>query len=145
MAEQNSGGEDPAAVIDEVPRTVRVAGWLVAFEGALGLVAAIVLVIVGVDGAAQSPKNSYLTAAYAAIVGGAVLAAGISLVRGKRWGRAIAVLTQLLLLGVAYFMVTSDRPDLAVPLGLVAVVTLGALFAPASNRWMAAGYGLPGE
>ncbi|MGW5112345.1 hypothetical protein [Nocardia sp. NPDC004123] len=141
MAEQNNGENKPVGESDVVPGTVRVAGALVALEGALGLVAMVVLIIVGVNGSAQSPKNSYLTAGYAAILGGAVLAAGIGLMRGKRWGRAIATLTQLLLLGVAYYMFTSDRPEFGAPLGLLALGALGALFAPASNRWMAAGYG----
>lgn len=140
MAEQNSGENNAAQATDTVPTTVRVAGALVTLEGALGLVAMVALVVMGINGSAQSAKNSYLTAGYAAIVGGAVLAAGIGLLRGRRWGRAIAVLTQLLLLGVAWYMVTSDRLDLATPLGLLALVSLGALFAPASTRWMAAGY-----
>ncbi|GAB0102335.1 hypothetical protein JMUB6875_13020 [Nocardia sp. JMUB6875] len=140
MAEQNSG-EQKSADIETVPTTVRVAGALVALEGALGLVAMVVLIIVGLNGSAQNAKNSYLTAGYAAILGGAVLAAGIGLMRGKRWGRAIATLTQLLLLGVAYYMFTSDRPEFGAPLVLLALGALGALFAPASNKWMAAGYG----
>ncbi|NNH69660.1 hypothetical protein HLB23_07235 [Nocardia uniformis] len=140
MAEQNSGEKNAAPGTDAVPTPVRVAGALVTLEGALGLVAMIALVVMGLNGSAQNAGNSYLTAGYAAIVGGAVLAAGIGLLRGRRWGRAIAVLTQLLLLGVAWYMITSDRLDLAIPLGLLALVALGALFAPASTRWMAAGY-----
>lgn len=138
MAEQSSGEKKVATEV--VPVTVRAAGALVALEGALGLVAMVVLVVMGVNGSAQSAKNSYLTAAYAAIVGGAVFAAGLGLFRGRRWGRAIAVITQLLLLGVAWYMVTSDRLDLAFPLGLLAVAALVTLFAPPSIRWMAAGY-----
>ncbi|MFC9998245.1 hypothetical protein [Nocardia sp. NPDC127526] len=140
MAEQNSGEKKTAQSGDAVPTTVRGAGALVAFEGALGLIAAIALVVTGLTGSAQSAKNSYLTAGYAVIVGGAVLAAGLGLLRGKRWGRAIAVLTQLLLLGVAWYMFTSGRPELGTPVTLVALVALGFLFAPASNQWMAAGY-----
>nr|WP_297612935.1 hypothetical protein [Nocardia sp.] len=131
--------------MEVAPTTVRAAGALVAVQGAAAVVAGIVFVVMGVDGAAHNAKNSYLTAGYAVIVGGAVLAAGLGLWRGRRWGRAIAVITQLLLLGVAWFMVTSDRLDLAVPFGAVAIAGLVLLFAPASNRWMAAGYDLPPE
>ncbi|MFE3982889.1 hypothetical protein ACFXPR_00215 [Nocardia tengchongensis] len=141
MAEQNQGENKSAGDTGAVPTTVRVAGALVALEGVAGLVAMVVLIIVGLDGAAQSAKNSYLTAGYAAILGSMVLAAGITLMRGKRWGRALATLTQLLLLGVAYYMFTSGRPEFGTPLGLLALGTLGALFAPASTRWMAEGYG----
>ncbi|MFD7845860.1 hypothetical protein ACFV4K_23320 [Nocardia sp. NPDC059764] len=152
MAEQNQGESKSAggtgagaAQAGGVPTTVRVAGALVALEGAAGLVAMVILIIVGLNGEAQSAKNSYLTAGYAAILGGAVLAAGLTLMRGKRWGRALATLTQLLLLGVAYYMFTSGRPEFGTPLGLLALGTLGALFAPASVKWMAEGYGSGSE
>ena len=41
------------------------------------------------------------TAVFFALVGGVVLAAGRALIIGKRWGRGLAVFTQLLLLPVA--------------------------------------------
>ncbi|WP_067817527.1 hypothetical protein [Nocardia inohanensis] len=131
VAEQNS----------VVPGTVRGAGALVALEGAVGLIVAIVLLIRAIGGADQHVVNGYGTAAYLAILAGAVLAAGIGLLRGKRWPRAIGVLANLLLVPVAWYMLTSSQPLFGVPLGLVAIAALVLLFAPASNRWMAAGYG----
>ncbi|WP_405135032.1 hypothetical protein [Nocardia sp. NBC_01388] len=145
MAEQNSGEQNVAPTTEVAPTTVRAAGVLVAVQGAAAVISGIVFAVMGVTGSAHSAKNSYLTAGYAVIVGGAVLAAGLGLWRGRRWGRAIAVITQLLLLGVSWFMVTSDRFDLAVPFAAVAIAGLVLLFAPASNRWMAAGYDLPPE
>ncbi|WP_442942970.1 hypothetical protein [Nocardia sp. NBC_01503] len=145
MAEQKPGEKNAANTGEAAPNTVRGAGALVTLEGALGMVAVVVLLVMGLNGSAQSAKNSYLTAGYGVIVGGAVLAAGIGLLRGRRWGRAIAVITQLLLLGVAWYMITSDRWDLAVPFGAVSLGTLVLLFAPASNRWMAAGYDIAPE
>ncbi|WP_327141804.1 hypothetical protein [Nocardia sp. NBC_01327] len=145
MAEQNSGEQNVAPTTEVAPTTVRAAGVLVAVQGAAAVISGIVFAVMGVTGSAHNAKNSYLTAGYAVIVGGAVLAAGLGLWRGRRWGRAIAVITQLLLLGVSWFMVTSDRFDLAVPFAAVAIAGLVLLFAPASNRWMAAGYDLPPE
>ncbi|MBL1076281.1 hypothetical protein JK358_17930 [Nocardia sp. 2] len=131
MAEQNSGG---------VPGTVRAAGVLVALEGAIGVTVAIVLIVRGLTGADQHVVNGYGTAAWLVILAGAVLAAGVALYLGKRWGRAIAVLANLLLLPPAWYMFTSHQPVFGIPLGIAAVVALGLLFAPASSQWMAAGY-----
>ncbi|QLY34337.1 hypothetical protein H0264_12515 [Nocardia huaxiensis] len=123
-----------------MPGTVRGAGALVTLEGAVGVIVAIVLVVRGLSGADQHVVNGYGTAAWAGILAGAVLAAGIALYLGKRWGRAIAVLANLLLLPPAWYMITSHQAYIGVPLGLVAFAALGLLFAPASSQWMAAGY-----
>ncbi|MGV9679697.1 hypothetical protein ACWDSJ_30830 [Nocardia sp. NPDC003482] len=118
------------------PGTVRGAGALAAVEGLVGVIIAVVLVVQGARGSGN-PKSAYGTAAYFAILAGAVLAAGLALYFGRRWGRAIVVLAQILLLPVAWYMFSSHRPELAVPVGLVALVTLGLIFAPPSTRWMA--------
>ena len=47
-----------------------------------------------------------------------MLAAGCALVTGKRWGRGLAVFTQLLLLPVAWYLaVGSHRPAFGIPAG----------------------------
>ncbi len=64
---------------------------------------------------------------------------------GKRWGRGLAVFTQLLLLPVAWYAaVGSHRPVFGIPLALVALVTLGLLFSGPAVRW-AAGRDQPGS
>ncbi|MEV6770416.1 hypothetical protein AB0N05_17525 [Nocardia sp. NPDC051030] len=123
-----------------MPDTIAGAGALVALEGVVGVVVGIVLIVRAVGGADQHVVNGYGTAAYVIILAGAVLAAGIALLRGKRWGRAIAVLANLLLLPPAWYMFTSGQAKYGIPLALVGLVTLGLLFAPASSRWLAAGY-----
>ncbi|MEV6278367.1 hypothetical protein [Nocardia sp. NPDC051832] len=126
-----------------VPATVRGAGGLVALEGAIAVTTAIVLVVRGLLGHEQSAVSGYGTAAWFGILGGAVLAAGIGLLTGRRWGRAIAVITQILMLPVAWSLLTdSHQPVYGALLGVVAIATLGLLFAPASNRWMTEGYGV---
>ncbi|MBF6327137.1 hypothetical protein IU452_01250 [Nocardia transvalensis] len=124
----------------EAPGTVRGAGAVAALEGLVGVIIAIVLVAQGTRGN-ETATQAYGTAAYFAILAGAVLAAGVALFRGHRWGRAIVVLAQVLLLPVAWYMFSSHRPELAVPVGLAAVVTLVLIFSPPSNRWMARSYG----
>lgn len=121
-----------------VPPTVRRAGFVVAAQGAAALVVAAILVVRGLAGADQHVVNGLGTAAWFAVVGAAVLAGGRALVTGKRWGRGLAVFTQLLLLPVAWYLaVGSHRPVYGIPLGLVALGTLGLLFSPPAVRWAA--------
>ncbi|MFE7797733.1 hypothetical protein [Nocardia sp. NPDC057440] len=129
-----------------VPTTVRGAGGLVTLEGSVAVIAAIVLVVRGLLGHDQSATSGYGTAAWFAILGGAVLAAGIGLLLGHRWGRAIAVIAQLLLLPVSWSLLTdSHQPVYGVLLGVVVIVTLVLLFAPPSSRWMAQEYGIDSD
>ena len=128
-AEEGAGPE-------RVPATVRAAGALAGVEGGIGVIVAIVLLVRGLTGVDQSATSAYGTAAWFAIFGGAVLAAGLGLLRGRRWGRAIAVIAQILLLPVSWYMIRG-QPQFGIPLGLVALVALGLLFAPPSTRWAA--------
>ncbi|MDQ2638006.1 MAG: hypothetical protein M3Y83_14125, partial [Actinomycetota bacterium] len=73
------------------PSTVRQAAVLVGLEGFGGLVAAVVYVVSGVSGTDQPGMNFFGTAAWFAIIGGGVVAAGWALWTGRRWGRGIAV------------------------------------------------------
>ncbi|MEV6429421.1 hypothetical protein [Nocardia sp. NPDC051463] len=129
-----------------VPTTVRGAGGLVTLEGGAAVVAAIVLVVRGLLGHDQSATSGYGTAAWFGILGGAVLAAGIGLLLGHRWGRAIAVIAQLLLLPVTWSLLTdSHQPIYGVLLGVVVIAALVLLFAPPSSRWMAQEYGIDND
>ncbi|WP_435591010.1 hypothetical protein [Nocardia sp. bgisy118] len=126
---------------DTVPATVRGAGGLVALEGAVAVTVAIVLVVRGLLGHDQSQASGYGTAAWFGILGGAVLAAGVGLLLGHRWGRAIAVIAQILLLPVAWSLLTdSHQPVYGALLGVVVVAALILLFVPSSTRWMARDY-----
>ena len=85
-----------------------------------------------------------MVAVWFVLVGAGVLAGGWALVTGRRWGRGLAVFTQLLLLPVAWYLaVGSDRPALGIPLGLLALIALGLLFSASAVRW-AAGRDQPG-
>ncbi len=121
------------------PPVVRWAGYLVATEGALAVVAAVVLVVRALAGTDQHVVSGYGTAAWFVIVGGGVLAAGWALVTGRRWGRGLAVFANLLLLGVAYYVYGSHQAVYAVLLTAAALLALGLLFSPAAVRWMTSG------
>ncbi len=122
------------------PASVRGAGLIVAVQGATGLVVAAVLLFRGLSGADQRVVNGFGTAAWFAVVGAAVLAAGCGLVVGRRWGRGLAVFAELLLLPVAwYFAVGSHRPLIGIPVGIVALSVLALLFSPPAVRWVSGG------
>ncbi|MFD3506401.1 hypothetical protein [Nocardia sp. NPDC058666] len=121
--------------------TVRAAGVLVTLEGLAGLVTAIVLVVRALTGHDQSQASGVGTAMWFGVLFGGVFAAGLGLLRGKRWGRAIAVIANVLLLPVAWSLLTdSHQPLWGSLLAVVAVGGLATLFAPATSRFMAADY-----
>jgi hypothetical protein len=121
---------------------VRGAGFIVAVQGAIGLVLAVVLLVRGLGGADQRVVNGFGTAAWFAVVGGAVLAAGSALLVGRRWGRGLAVFAELLLLPVAWYLAVGSHRLLAgVAVGVSALTVLALLFSPAAVRWVA---GQPG-
>jgi hypothetical protein len=126
-------------VIVPAPATVRQAGVVVAFEGAVLVVVAVVLVVRAIGGAHEKAISGYGTAAWYAVMGACVLAAGRALWTGRRWGRGIAVFAQLLLLPVAWYIaVGSQRWAYGVPVALVAVGALVLLFSPSALQWASA-------
>ena len=125
-------------LVAALPVAVRGAGLIVAVQGAVALAVAGVLVLRGLAGADQRAVNGYGTAAWFALAGAAVLAAGWALLRGRRWGRGIAFVTNLTLLPVAWYLgVGSHRWGYGGLLGAVAVLVLAALLSPAAQRWAA--------
>ncbi|GFG62890.1 hypothetical protein MKUB_03800 [Mycobacterium kubicae] len=122
------------------PTPVRLAGLVAAAQGVAALVMAAVLAVRALAGADQHVVNGLGTAAWFLLIGGVVLAAGRALFLGKRWGRGLAVFTQLLLLPVAWYLaVGSHRAAIGIPLAVVAIAALILLFSPAAVRWAAGG------
>ncbi|OZD09071.1 hypothetical protein CH275_02040 [Rhodococcus sp. 06-235-1A] len=124
------------------PSTFRSAGILVAAEGVASLIAALVLVVRAVSGEGDNAvANGYGTAGWFGVLGVGVGAAGVALILGKRWGRAIATVVQLLLLPVVWSLLTgSHQIAYGIALGVVVLGVLVLLFSPPSSQWMAAEY-----
>lgn len=113
---------------------------MVAVQGAAALVVAAVLVVRGLAGADQRVVNGFGTAIWFFLVGGGVLAAGWGLYAGKRWGRGLAIFTQLLLLPVAWYLTAgSHQPVFGILLAIVALTALALLFSPAALGWATRG------
>jgi hypothetical protein len=127
-------------VIVPSPSTVRQAAVVVALEGAALVAVAVVLLVRHLAGVKDQPwLSGYGTAAWFAMMGAAVVAAAWALWTGRRWGRGIAVFAQLLLLPVAWYMgVGSQQWAFAIPVGLVALITLALLFSPSTLQWLGA-------
>jgi hypothetical protein len=127
------------------PATVRYAGYLAAAEGAAGLIVAAVYLVAALTGAGRglvrgpsgAENFSAGTAAWFAVMGAGVGAAGVALITGRRWGRGLAVFANLLLLGVAWYIRTSDQLVWAVLVAAVAITVLGLLFSPSAIGWVA--------
>lgn len=119
------------------PRTVRIAGGIAALEGALALVAAVALIVREAAGHHETAISGYGTAAWFAIMGSSVAAAGWALLTGRRWGRGIAVFANLILLGVAWYVFSSGQLRYAVVVAAAAVAVLAMLFSPTGLHWLA--------
>ncbi|VEG52509.1 putative integral membrane protein [Mycolicibacterium aurum] len=118
------------------PRTVRAAGAIAALEGVLALVTAVVLVVREAGGHHETGISGYGTAAWFAIMGSGVTAAGWALWTGRRWGRGIAVFANLVLLGVAWYVFSSGQLQYAVVVAATAIAVLGLLFSPTGMHWL---------
>lgn len=119
-----------------IPRSARVAGAITSVEGALAIVIAIALTVRELGGHREAAISGYGTAAWFLIMGSAVLAAGVALCTGRRWGRGIAVFANLLLLGVAWYVFISGQLRFAVLVGVVSVAVLALLFSPSVLHWL---------
>ncbi|MBY0442425.1 MAG: hypothetical protein K2Q25_09880 [Mycobacteriaceae bacterium] len=124
-------------VTDRAPAAVRGAGFIVAAQGVLGLGTAGALLLRRFDGAEQRVVDGLGTGIWFLLFGSAVFAAGCALLRGRRWGRGLAVFIQLLLLPVAWYLaVGSQRLVFGIALGVIALGTVVLLFSPAALRWV---------
>lgn len=119
---------------------MRIAGWISSAQGLIGVGAAITLVVRALAGHREETVmiSGYGTALWFAILGGALLAAGVGLLRGRRWGRGLVVIAELLLLFVAWYIGVGSGQYLAgIALAVVCAVALVSLFRRESIHWYA--------
>lgn len=131
---ENLPVEDPQDQPTGVPQTVLVAGLIVLLEGLAGVGAGLYILFNGHD---EKGFSSVGTAVWFLILFGAVLAAGVGLLRGHRWGRGVGILTQLLLAPVMFALFgESDRPVWGMVLLALIVPAFVLLVSPKTSRWM---------
>lgn len=119
------------------PASVRRAAMLVALEGAAGIIAAALFAVRGLRGADQQIVNGFGNAAWFGLLGAVVLTAAWALWTGRRWGRGIAIYTQMLLLPVSWYVgVGSHQWTYAILVAALGVGILVLLFSPSTLAWM---------
>jgi hypothetical protein len=109
------------------PATLTVAVVLVAVE-ALALIVLAVLEMSSLS--VGRVTMGVTTAVFFLVYAAALLLCCYGLLRLVSWARSPVVLAQLIQLGLAWSW--RDTPAVAVPLALVSLIVLGALFSPAS-------------
>ncbi|MDX3656808.1 hypothetical protein PV646_05765 [Streptomyces sp. ID05-26A] len=121
------------------PRPVRIASALTFVQGLGGIALAVALVIRVIEG--STPAGPILGAAGVLVLWfGAVLFATVMLFRGHHGARTPVIVTQLLLLGCAWYAYgPSEQPLIGSLGGIYCVVVLVFLFTNDGRKW-AMGY-----
>lgn len=121
------------------PRPVRIASALTFVQGLGGIALAVALVIRVIGG--STPAGPILGAAGVLVLWfGAVLVATVMLFRGHHGARTPVIVTQLLLLGCAWYAYgPSEQPLIGSLGGIYCVVVLVFLFTNDGRKW-AMGY-----
>lgn len=131
-----TGPTSGRAVAARVPWQVRAAGWVVGVEALAALVFTGALAVRGVS---ESGALGLVLgqAVFFLLVGGTLAAGARALVVGNHWARTPAIVTQLLLLPVAYSLIGPSRQPLLGALVLVLVASCFLmLIGEAARRWM---------
>ncbi|WP_174548829.1 hypothetical protein [Actinomadura formosensis] len=118
------------------PITVQAAAALEAVEG---LVAVGFGGYTGVEtalGAAVDPASAIGVTVLSLAGGLGMLGCARGLLRADQWSRAPTVLTQLFALPIAWSLWQSERPAIAIPMGVIAVLALIAVLSPPTTAWL---------
>ncbi|WP_242901202.1 hypothetical protein [Actinomadura terrae] len=118
------------------PFTVQAAAALEAAEGLAAMGFGVYTGIETVAGSAVDPVSAVGVTVLALVGGIAMLGCARGLLRADQWSRAPTVLTQLFALPVAWSLWQSERPEIALPLGAAAVLTLITVLSPPSTAWL---------
>ncbi|MGA3151149.1 MAG: hypothetical protein ACLPN6_14060 [Streptosporangiaceae bacterium] len=133
------GSDEEAAAAQRRPATLTAAAWVQAVEAAGVLVAS---VLAGIDAAeGRSYERSSGIALTIIGIGTAVLLGFIArgVLRGRRWSRTPALLTQLFTGIVGIYLLQAPRYDWGIPAILLALAGFGTLLAPPSFRILTPG------
>ncbi|OLR90398.1 hypothetical protein [Actinokineospora bangkokensis] len=119
------------------PRTVLGAGALIALQGLAALVFTVVLLVEGLGGGGALGTRTVLgEVAYFAVFTGGVVACASGLFLGRTWARGPSIVLEVLVAGAAWYAIgPSGRPEIGVPVAVVAVAALVLLFHPRTTLW----------
>jgi hypothetical protein len=119
---------------DALPSTLRWTVWLLRAEAvAVGMVAAF-LVYESVTATATDLWSAILVTAFAAAAAAALWLLGAALANRRAGARAPAIVLQLMLLPIGYYMTTGGIGWLGVPLIAIGLLVAGLLVSPPTTR-----------
>ncbi|MFF0864729.1 hypothetical protein ACIBK9_41570 [Nonomuraea sp. NPDC050227] len=117
------------------PWSLLVAAVVVALEGLIALGLGIYVAVETVVSTPDSLTTAIAESAFGLLIGAGLLwVAWGGLLRAERWGRSPGVVTQIFLLPVGGTLIQSAQPLIGVPLIVLALTGLGALFAPPTTH-----------
>ncbi|MGP4026956.1 hypothetical protein [Actinomadura sp. 3N407] len=118
------------------PITVQAAAALEAAEGVAAVGFGVYTGVETATGAAVDPASAIGVTVLALAAGLGMLACARGLLRADQWSRAPTVLTQLFALPVAWSLWQSERPAIAIPMAVIAVLALVTVLSPPSTTWL---------
>ena len=101
----------------------RLAAGLVLLEAVPALAAAVAFLVELVTSSATVARNVAMLAVVLAVLGAGLVVVGRGLLAGRRWARSPALTWQVLLLAVAWYVVSAGRAVAGVLVAAVAVLT----------------------
>jgi hypothetical protein len=116
------------------PATLRVAVGLLLLEAVAVTVALAYLIYRDLTTAGVNWRNELIITVFAAIMAVAPAVCGWALARRASWARGPAVVIELMLLPVGWYMVGGGLGWLGVPIFVLGLVGAGALVAPATRE-----------
>lgn len=139
MAEAPRGNGAPPHSDDQptgdgpLPRPLKWAVGLVAFEALVVTLITLWLVFEDVVGAATSLRAALLLTGYAVIMAALLAVLARALAGRRSWARSPAIVLQLLLLPTAWVMINGGLVWLGIPIALLALVIIGLLITPSTR------------
>lgn len=124
---------------EPAPSTLRGAVWLLFAEAAGLAVITLYLAYEDLTADASDLASALFLTLFAALGAAALFLLGRTLSRGKAGARAPAIVLQLMLLPVGYYMIQGDLAWLGVPLIALGLLVCGLLLAPASSKALGVG------
>jgi hypothetical protein len=114
--------------------SLRLAVWLLLGQAVAVGALVIFLVYEELTAAGGNPRGAVLVTVYAAIMAAVLGLLAWSLHRRQRWARGPAIVLELLLLPIGYYMIVGGVPWLGLPTIALGLVGAGALLAPATRE-----------
>ncbi|MFI9592053.1 hypothetical protein [Nonomuraea sp. NPDC052265] len=117
------------------PWSLLAAAVVVALEGLIAVGLGIYVAVETVVSTPDSLSTAIAESAFGLLIGAGLLwVAWGGLLRAERWGRSPGVLAQIFLLPVGGTLIQSGQPLIGVPLIVLALTGLAALFAPPTTH-----------